>query len=111
MSFHRTQVLGNLGDDPEVKIGSTGTARTTFRVAVNDRWIGSDGQPKEHVEWYRVMCFGRLAEVVGEHLHKGSRVFVDGKQRTRSWQDEAGQQRYVTELHADTVEFLDGRRD
>ncbi len=69
------------------------------------------GQAREHVEWYRCMCFGRLAEVVAEHLHKGSRVFVDGKQRTRSWQDDPGQQRYVTELHADTVEVLDGRRD
>ncbi len=52
MSFHKTQILGNLGDDPEVRIGPTGTARTTFRVAVNDRWTGTDGQAKEHVEWY-----------------------------------------------------------
>ena len=111
MTFHRTQLIGNLGDDPELRYGQSGTARATFRVAVNDRWTGSDGQAKEHVEWYRVVCFGRLAEVVGEHLHKGSRVFVDGKQRTRSWQDDAGQTRYVTELHADTVEFLDGRRE
>ncbi len=64
MSFHRTHILGNLGDDPEVKIGPTGTARTTFRVAVNDRWTGTDGQAKEHVEWYRIICFGRLAETV-----------------------------------------------
>ncbi len=84
MSFNRTQVLGNLGDDPEVKIGPTGTARTTFRVAVNDRWTGSDGQAKEHVEWYKCVSWGRLAETVAEHLHKGSRVFVDGVRSVRS---------------------------
>jgi single-strand DNA-binding protein len=110
MTFHRTQLIGNLGDDPELRYGQSGTARATFRVAVNDRWKDSSGQQQEHAEWYRVVTWGRLAELCGEHLQKGNRVFVEGKLRTRSWQDDSGQTRYMTELHAETVEFLDGRR-
>lgn len=111
MGFHKTQVLGNLGTDPELRHGGQGKARATFSVAVNDRWTSSDGQPQEHTEWYRCVAWGKLAEQCSEYLYKGSRVFIEGKQRTRSWQDEtSGQKRYVTELHADTVEFVDGRR-
>ncbi len=82
MSYHKTQVLGNLGTDPELRHGSK--PRATFSVAVNDRWMSGDGQPQEHTEWYRCVCWGRLAETVAEHLHKGSRVFVDGVRSVRS---------------------------
>jgi single-strand DNA-binding protein len=109
MSFHRTHILGNLGADPQVHYTTDGQARAMLRVAVNDRWKTSDGQLKEHTEWYRLVCFGRLAETCGEYLHKGNRIFVEGRMRTRSWQDDSGQQQYITELHADSIEFLDGR--
>jgi len=109
MGFHKTQVLGNLGNDPELHAGA-GKPRATFSVAVNDRWTGGDGQAQEHTEWYRIVAWGKLAEQCSEYLHKGSRVFIEGKQRTQSWQDDSGQKRYLIELHADLVEFVDSRR-
>ncbi len=107
---HRTPVRGTLGAAPDVHYSQHGQARATFRVAVNERWTGSDGQQHTHTEWYRVVCWGPLGEFCGAHLQKGSRVLLEGRMRTQRWQDGQGQERMTVELHADDVIFLDSRR-
>ena len=108
-SLNRTQIIGNLGADPDVHVSPQGQPRTQFSVAVNERWKGSDNQVQEHTEWFRVVCFGALAEITGEHLQKGSRVLVEGRMRMQRWQDGNGQERTSVELHADDIIFLDSR--
>jgi single-strand DNA-binding protein len=85
--MQKTLLIGYLGKDPEMKYIPRGTAIATFTIAITERWKNSAGEPQEHTEWFNIKAFGKRAEVVAEHLHKGSRIFLEGRQRTESWDD------------------------
>ncbi len=110
-SVNKVIIVGNLGADPETRYTPGGDAITNIRVATTDRWKDkATGEMKEATEWHRIVFFGRLAEVAGEYLKKGSQVYVEGSLRTRKWQDKDGQDRYTTEIRADAMQML-GRRE
>src|SRR5262249_21675695 len=111
-SVNKVIIVGNLGADPETRYLPSGEAVTNIRVATTDRWKDkASGEMKEATEWHRISFFGRLAEIAGEYLKKGSQVYVEGQLRTRKWQDkESGQDRYSTEIRGDTMQML-GRRE
>lgn len=109
-SINRVILIGNLGDDPEVKETKNGKHVANFRVATNTRWNdASTGEVKERTEWHRVVAWGKTAELVGEYLAKGRQVCVEGRLQTRKWQDDEGVERYTTEVVADHVTFLGGQ--
>jgi single-strand DNA-binding protein len=110
-SINKVIIVGNLGADPETKYLPSGDAVTNIRVATTDKWKDkASGEMKEATEWHRIAFFGRLAEVAGEYLKKGSQVYVEGQLRTRKWQDKDGQDRYSTEIRGDVMQML-GRRE
>src|SRR4051812_1857438 len=110
-SVNKVIIVGNLGADPETKYLPSGDAVTNIRVATTDKWKDkTSGETKEATEWHRIAFFGRLAEVAGQYLKKGSQVYVEGSLRTRNWQDKEGQDRYSTEIRADVMQML-GRRE
>jgi len=96
--LNRVEIMGHLGADPEMRYSPTGRAVTNFRVAVNRRWRDSEGQPQQRVEWFRVVVWGRQAEVANQYLTKGAPVYVSGRLQTRSFEGNDGQTRYITEL-------------
>ena len=109
-SVNKVIVVGNLGKDPETRFMPDGKAVCNFSVATTDTWKDkATGEKKEATEWHRVSAFGRLAEICGEYLKKGSQVYVEGKLRTRKWQDKEGQDRYTTEIIADAMQMLGSR--
>lgn len=92
-------ILGNLGNDPEVKYTASGSAIANLTVATSESWNDkATGEKREAVEWHRVVLFGKLAEVAGEYLRKGSQVYIEGQLRTRKWTDNAGVEKYTTEI-------------
>ncbi|MBX2810090.1 MAG: single-stranded DNA-binding protein [Cellvibrionaceae bacterium] len=104
-------VVGNLGQDPEVRYMPSGGAVTNVSVATSESWKDKQtGQPQERTEWHRIVFFNRLAEVAGEYLKKGSQVYIEGSLRTRKWQDQGGQDRYTTEIVASEMQMLGGRQ-
>ena len=106
---NRTITLGTLGADPEVKQFSNGGSITTISVAVSEKWTDKQtGQPKENTEWLRIVFNNKLAEIAAQYLRKGSQVYVEGSLRTRKYQDQNGQDRYVTEIRADQMQMLGG---
>jgi single-strand DNA-binding protein len=110
-SVNKVIIVGNLGADPETRYLPSGEAVTNIRVATTDKWKDkASGEMKEATEWHRISFFGRLAEIAGEYLKKGSQIYVEGQLRTRKWQDKDGQDRYSTEIRADTMQML-GRRE
>ncbi|KVT92670.1 single-stranded DNA-binding protein [Burkholderia ubonensis] len=109
-SVNKVILVGNLGADPEVRYMPSGDAVANIRLATTDRYKDkASGEFKEVTEWHRVNFFGRLAEIVSEYLKKGSSVYIEGRIRTRKWQDQAGQDRYSTEIVADQMQMLGGR--
>lgn len=103
-------LIGNLGADPEVRYMPSGGAVANVRLATNESWKDKQsGEMQERTEWHRVVFFGRLGEVVGEYLKKGSQVYVEGRLQTRKWQDKDGQDRYTTEIVANDMQMLGGR--
>ncbi|MCH6549395.1 MAG: single-stranded DNA-binding protein [Gammaproteobacteria bacterium] len=103
-------IIGNLGQDPETRYMPSGSAVTNLRVATNESWKDKQtGEQKDRTEWHRVAMFGRLAEIAAEYLRKGSQVYIEGKLRTRKWQDKDGNDRYTTEIVADEMQMLGGR--
>ena len=103
-------LVGNLGQDPEVRYMPNGNAVTNISVATSESWKDkSTGADQERTEWHRVVMFRRLAEIAGEYLRKGSKVYIEGKLRTRKWQGQNGQDRYTTEIIADEMQMLGGR--
>ena len=103
-------IVGNLGGDPETRYMPSGSAVTNLTVATNESWKDKQtGEQKERTEWHRVAMFGRLAEIAAEYLRKGSQVYIEGKLRTRKWQDQSGQDRWTTEIIADEMQMLGGR--
>lgn len=101
-------VLGNLGNDPEIRYTAAGTAVATVSVATSSQWKDKEGNKQEDTEWHRVVFFGRLAEIVGEYLKKGSSIYVEGRLRTQKWQDKMGQDRYTTEIIGNEMQMLGG---
>ena len=108
-SVNKVILLGNLGRDPEVRYSADGAAIANVSIATTSRYKDKSGEMKEDTEWHRVVFFGRLAEVVNEYLKKGRPVYVEGRLRTRKWQDQGGQDRYTTEIVADQMQLLGGR--
>lgn len=103
-------IVGNVGNDPDTKYMPSGSAVTNLSVATNESWKDKQtGEQKDRTEWHRVAMFGRLAEIAAEYLRKGSQVYIEGKLRTRKWQDQSGNDRYSTEIIADEMQMLGGR--
>ncbi|MEQ8515609.1 MAG: single-stranded DNA-binding protein [Chromatocurvus sp.] len=103
-------LVGNLGNDPETRYMPSGGAVTNISVATSEVWKDKQtGQPQERTEWHRIVFFNKLAEIAGEYLRKGSKVYVEGTLRTRKWQDQSGQDRYSTEVIANEMQMLDSR--
>ena len=108
--MQKVLLIGYLGRDPEVKYSQQGTAIAQFSVATTERWKDKDGELREHTEWFGVKAFNRLAEVAGEHLHKGSRIYLEGRKRTESWDDkQTGAKHYRDLVYIDRIEFLDSK--
>ncbi|WP_281648754.1 single-stranded DNA-binding protein [Parendozoicomonas sp. Alg238-R29] len=108
-------LVGNLGGDPEVRFTPNGNAVTNLSIATSESWRDKQtGQQQERTEWHRVVIFGKLAEIAGQYLRKGSKVYLEGKLQTRKWQDQQGQDRYSTEVVIDIngqMQMLDGRQE
>jgi single-strand DNA-binding protein len=103
-------IVGNLGADPEVRYLPSGGAVANISVATSDSWKDKDsGQTQERTEWHRIVFFSRLAEIAGEYLRKGSKVYVEGSLRTNKWQDKTGADRYTTEIIGSVMQMLDSR--
>lgn len=99
-------LIGNLGADPEVRYLNTGTAVANFRMATTENIKNREGEREARTEWHRVVAFGRLAEICGEYLNKGKQVYIEGRLRTRSWDDRDGNKRWTTEIVANTMQML-----
>jgi single-strand DNA-binding protein len=109
-SVNKVILVGNLGKDPETRYTADGAAITNITLATTDTWKDkATGERKEQTEWHRVAFFGRLAEIAGEYLKKGRSVYVEGRLRTRKWQDKEGQDRYTTEVIGDVMQMLGSR--
>lgn len=103
-------IIGNLGTDPEVRYLPSGSAVTNISVATSEAWKDKEnGETKERTEWHRIVFFNRLAEIAGEYLKKGSKVFVEGRLQTRKWQDKDGNDKYSTEIVANEMQMLDSK--
>jgi single-strand DNA-binding protein len=111
--INKVILIGNLGVDPEVRYMPSGMAVANLRLATSESWKDkTTGEPQERTEWHRVSIFGKLGEIAGQYLKKGSKVYIEGKLRTRKWQDQSGQDRYTTEVVVDmegTMQMLDSR--
>ena len=108
--INKVILVGNLGQDPETRYMPSGGAVTNITVATNESWKDKQsGEQKERTEWHKVAMFNRLAEISAEYLRKGSQVYIEGKLRTRKWQDRDGNDRYTTEVIADEMQMLGGR--
>ena len=110
-SVNKVILIGNLGKDPEVRYMPSGEAIANISVATTDSWKDKSGEKQEKTEWHRVSFFGKLAEIVGEYLKKGSQVYIEGRLQTRKWVDKENQERYTTEIVADRMQMLGGRKD
>ena len=109
-SVNKVILIGNLGADPETRYLPSGDAVTNIRIATTEKWRDKGGEQQEHTEWHRISFFGKTAEIAGEYLRKGSPVYVEGRIRTRKWQDkESGQDRYSTEIVGDRMQLLGSR--
>ena len=113
--INKVILVGNLGQDPEVRYTPAGSAITNISIATSESYKDKQGQQQEKTEWHKIVFFGKLAEIAGEYLRKGSQVYVEGKLQTRKWQDKQGQDRYTTEVVVDSfngvMQMLGGRAD
>jgi len=108
--INKVIIVGNLGADPETRYMPSGSAVTNLSVATSEQWKDKQtGEQKERTEWHKVAMFNRLAEIAAEYLRKGSQVYIEGKLRTRKWQDNQGQDRYTTEIVASEMQMLDSK--
>ncbi len=108
--INKVILIGNLGADPETRYTANNTAVCTFSLATHEQWRDKQsGEQKENTEWHRVVMFGKLGEVGGEYLRKGSKVYIEGRLQTRKWQGQDGQDRYTTEIVANDMQMLDSR--
>ena len=104
---NKVTLIGFLGDAPELRFSQKGTPVGTFGLAVNERWKDGDGASRERVEWFKIVCFGRLAEVCGEYLNKGRHVYLEGRLQTRKWKGPEGERRTAIEVVANQMQILD----
>ncbi len=107
-SLNKVMLIGHLGKDPELRYTSNGIAVASFSMATNEAWKDQDGNLQERTEWHNIVAWRRLAEICGEYLKKGKRVYIEGKIQTRSYDDKNGVKRYTTEVVADDLIMLDG---
>jgi single-strand DNA-binding protein len=108
-SVNKVILMGNLGRDPEVRFMPNGDAVCNFSIATTDSWKDKAGERQEKTEWHNIVMYRRLAEIAGEYLKKGRPVYVEGRLQTRKWQTKEGQDRYTTEIIADSMQMLGGR--
>ena len=109
--INKVILIGNLGADPEIRYSQSGSQVATFNVATTERRKGQDGQMQEQTEWHRIVAWSKLAEICSQYLHKGSKVYLEGKLHTRKWPDQGGIERYTTEIVAREMKMLDGKKD
>ncbi|MFT4630261.1 MAG: single-strand DNA-binding protein [Dinoroseobacter sp.] len=108
--INKVILVGNLGNDPEVRYAANGSAIANISVATTDSWKDKNtGEQQDRTEWHRVVMFNRLGEIAGEYLKKGSQVYIEGRLQTRKWQDQSGQDKYSTEIVASEMQMLGGR--
>ena len=108
--INKVILIGNLGADPEVRYMPNGGAMANLSLATSESWRDKQtGEQQDRTEWHRVVCFGRLGEIAGEYLKKGSKIYIEGRLQTRKWQDQNGQDRYSTEIVANDMQMLDSR--
>jgi len=107
-SINKVMLIGNLGSDPELRVTPSGVQVANFSLATTESWTDKSGEHQERAEWHRIVLWRRLAEVAGQYLKKGSKIYIEGKLQTRSWEDQNGQKRYTTEVVANSMEMLDG---
>ena len=108
-SVNKVIVLGNLGKEPETRYSSDGAAICSFSLATTESWKDKAGNKQEKTEWHRISTFGKLAEICGQYLKKGSSCYIEGRLQTRKWTDKAGAERYTTEIVADRMQMLGGK--
>lgn len=111
MSLNKCLFIGNLTADPEIRTMPNGEQVANFSIALNERYKAKDGNIVENVEYVRIVLYRRLAEIAAQYLHKGSQVYIEGRLKTRKWQDNNGQDRYTTEIQCDNLQMLGGRQD
>lgn len=111
MSVNKCLFIGNLTADPEIRTMPNGEQVANFTIALNERYKAKDGNIVENVEYVRIVLYRRLAEIAGQYLTKGSQVYIEGRLKTRKWQDSNGQDRYTTEIQGDNLQMLGGRQD
>lgn len=112
MAVNKVILIGNLGDAPEVKYMPNGDAVANFSLATTERWKDkATGENKDATEWHRIVIYKQLAEIAGKYLKKGSKIYLEGKLKTRKWQDKSGQDRYTTEIVADQMQMLDSKEN
>ncbi|MDD3815898.1 MAG: single-stranded DNA-binding protein [Desulfocapsaceae bacterium] len=105
--MNKAMVIGNLGNDPEIRYSQKGTAVATFSIATTEKWKDAEGVQQEHTDWHRIVAWRGLAEICGDHLKKGSKIYIEGKMQIRKW-EENGITRYTTEIIAKNMEMLGG---
>jgi len=109
--INKVILVGTMGKDPETRFMPSGGAVTNISIATSETWKDKNtGQPQERTEWHKVVFFNRLAEIAGEYLRKGSKIYIEGALRTRKWQDQSGQDKYTTEIVASEMQMLDGKK-
>ena len=111
MGVNKVILVGNLGANPEMRFTQGGQAVANLRLATTERWTDRNGQKQEQTEWHRVVVWGKQAEICGQYLTKGRQIYVEGRIRTRQWQDQQGQKRYSTEVVAQTIQMLGSRNE
>lgn len=110
--INKVIIVGNLGNNPEIRTMPNGEQVANITVATSESWTDKNsGERKEAVEWHRIVLYRRLAEIAGQYLTKGSQVYIEGRLKTRKWQDSNGQDRYTTEIQGDNLQMLSGRQD
>ena len=107
--INKVILIGNLGGDPELKYTPSGSSVTNFNLATNESWVDGKGERQEKTEWHRIVVWGKLAEICNEYLKKGSKIYIEGRLQTRSWDGQDGNKRYTTEIVARDMQMLDGR--
>jgi single-strand DNA-binding protein len=108
-SVNKVILIGNLGRDPEVRYTPSGTAVANFSIATTETWTNRDGEKQSHTEWHRIVAWRRLGEICGEYLSKGKQVYIEGRIRTKEWEDQEGNKRKTTEIEALNMQMLGPR--
>ena len=106
---NKAVILGNVGNDPELRFMSNGKAVANFTVATSEQWKDQQGQKQERTEWHRMVAYDKLAEIIGQYVKRGSKLYLEGKLQTREWTDQQGQKKYTTEIIVNEMQMLDGK--